>query len=156
MYGVEWKGTHSGAIPKSRDVSNRDMTPQKKVSFSRSRTTLEVCQVAASLVTLADTLHKEAEEEVDVYGEGELTLALNFCISISNCCVVCIEARRLNKSFLKTSLMVSSARILSFSLRFASWRWNRSSRESKYVSIVSMRRNGHLERVLWLCSLPLT
>ena len=50
----------------------------------------------------------------------ELTLALNFCISISNCCVVFMDARRLNRSFLKTSLIVSSARILSFSLRFAS------------------------------------
>lgn len=44
-------------------MSNKDITPQKKVSFSRSRTTLEVCQVAANLVTLADTYHQELRED---------------------------------------------------------------------------------------------
>ena len=49
-YSSRWIETYSGAMPNSNAENKTDITPKKKETFSRVRTTLADCQEAESLV----------------------------------------------------------------------------------------------------------
>lgn len=118
------------------------MTPRKNVTFSRVRTTLAECHV-----WVIDSKRRETYESqvVDIRnsvgprGAHVRTLSLYRCSSRSSCTFdagIILKTPSLRTSFL-ISLSRSSARDLRRSLVFASWRWSKSKRESKYVSMVS-------------------
>ena len=142
---AEAVSTYSGATPNSRAVIRSDMTPRKNVTFSRVRTTLAECHV-----WVIDSKRRETYESqvVDIRnsvgprGAHVRTLSLYRCSSRSSWTLdvgIIFRTESLRTSFF-ISFRRSSARILRRSLVFASWRWRRSRWESKYVSMVSLRR----------------
>src|SRR6266478_187616 len=60
--------TYCGARPKSRAENTRDMTPKKKLIFSRVRTTFADCHAAASDTIRVETYKHLATDSINPQG----------------------------------------------------------------------------------------